>query len=231
MGDIWYIILIIVVIALFVAYYILVVKEKNPDKKLIYGVRERLENKKYQLSEFENSDPALFFDNAQLVLTSKHDKLSLSNTTIRNDSFFTNLGIYLNDNLQVERNGIALLMPFNSKFDNRYQNIKQACEEVGFICHRSDENYETGNLLKQIVELILKSQLIIALIDGKNPNVFYEIGIAHSLGKPVILIANMVNEYSIPFNISSERLLLYTNMSDLKEKLTKTLKTLKNVDE
>lgn len=223
------IILIIIAIAfLIIAYRILVLDDKSSHKKLIFGARERLENKRYNIADIENADPSIFFDDSQLLLTSHSDPIALSKNAARNDSFFTNLGIQHIDSIQTDDAYVGLLMPFNNKFQNRYNTIKEVCEKYGFKCHRSDETYQVGNLLKQIVELILKSQLIIAIIDGKNPNVFYEIGLAHALGKPVIIIANMVEEDSIPFNISSERLLLYSNLTDLAKKLSRIFKTLRN---
>lgn len=63
-------------------------------------------------------------------------------------------------------------------------------------------------------------------IRWQNPNVFYEIGIAHSIGKTVILIANMSRIDEIPFDLRSDRLLLYSNPNDLSKKLSDVLKNI-----
>ena len=87
--------------------------------------------------------------------------------------------------------------------------------------------YDPGDVLRQIVQLLLTSQLIIAVLDGKNPNVFYEIGIAHSIGRTVILIANMNKKDEIPFDLQSDRLLLYSGYNDLTKKILDTLKNIR----
>lgn len=74
--------------------------------------------------------------------------------------------------------------------------------------------------------MITSTEIIIAVLDGKNPNVFYEIGIAHSLGKTVILVGNAKNPDDISFDLKSERLLLYNAPNDLQNKLTKSLQQL-----
>ena len=68
---------------------------------------------------------------------------------------------------------------------------------------------------------IVKSRIIIANIDGKNPNVFYELGIAHALGKPTILISKSIE--NMPFDIQQNRVVLYKDNDDLEEKLSKEL--------
>lgn len=208
------------------AYWSLVLKDKD-SIKLIKGGRERLENKIFNYEELMNSDPEAFFDSTQLILQFKNNSINWDNLSSRNDSFYLNLGLNP-EQVVVNPNSVCLLMPFNSRFNSRYEVIRDTCTMNGFDCWRSDQTYNTGNLLRQIVEMILKSQLIIALLDGKNPNVFYEIGLAHSLGKPVILIVNMQDKNDMPFDISSDRLLLYSSMSDLESKLDKTLQHIKH---
>lgn len=222
------IILISVIISIVVgyAYWLLVLKDRRASK-LIKGARERLENKIFNTSEIMNSDPATFFDSTQLLLQFKGSSIKLDNIKARNDSFYQNLGLNI-DNILVESNYVSMLMPFNSRYESRYELVRKVCSLNGFCCMRSDQISNTGNLLRQIVEMILKSQLIIALLDGKNPNVFYEIGLAHSIGKPVILIANMQDKNNMPFDISYDRLLLYSSMNDLSSKLSQTLQHIRN---
>lgn len=63
--------------------------------------------------------------------------------------------------------------------------------------------------------------MIVANIDGRNPNVFYELGIAHALGKEVILIAKSVEE--VPFDIRSNKLIIYKDIQELSASLKKEL--------
>ena len=61
--------------------------------------------------------------------------------------------------------------------------------------------------MDEVWQTIYESKIIIADCSGKNPNVFYEIGIAHTIGKPVILITN--NRSDIPFDLSHIRYIVY----------------------
>mgnify|MGYP003214912618 FL=1 len=119
-------------------------------------------------------------------------------------------------------------MPFHKSFDRLYDTIKKTCSSVDFQCTRSDDEFKTGNILKYTLELILKSQIIIAVMDGRNPNVFYEIGIAHSIGKTVILLANYSKMEDIPFNLKSNRFIFYKNYNELNSELSNALKSVTN---
>ncbi|GIU71227.1 MAG: hypothetical protein KatS3mg003_1261 [Candidatus Nitrosocaldaceae archaeon] len=77
---------------------------------------------------------------------------------------------------------------FEPRFDRIYrEQIKPTVEELGFKCIRADDTFSPISIL-DIWSYILKSKVLIADITDKNINVFYEIGIAHTIGKPVIII-------------------------------------------
>lgn len=61
----------------------------------------------------------------------------------------------------------------------------------------------------------MESRYVIANLNGRNPNVYYELGIAQAIGKPVILIADVSSYKEIPFDLQSNRLLLYRNEGEL----------------
>lgn len=218
---IYTIVSIILISVIIYAYRLLVMNDRKKDK-LIWGARERLENKIYNQTDLLTKPIEAFFDDNQLIITNNKADLAINDLRPRNDSFFSGLGIDV-DHSAVESRSVAVLMPFNNRFANRYETIKQACKETGFSCTRSDEKQLPGNLLSQILRMIISSSLVIAVIDGRNPNVFYEIGIAHSLGKPVIMIANRDDKDRQTADIASNRLLLYRDMADLKTQLSSTL--------
>jgi len=95
---------------------------------------------------------------------------------------------------------VFVLMPFAASFNDLYQlGIKAACENVGAYAERVDEQLFQESILERIYNQISKADVIIADTTGQNPNVFYEIGYAHALGKTVILITKEVKD--IPFDL------------------------------
>jgi nucleoside 2-deoxyribosyltransferase len=69
---------------------------------------------------------------------------------------------------------------------------------------------------------ILKARIVIADITDRNPNVFYELGIAHTLGKPVILLTQKLTD--IPFDLNRFRHIVYQDNLDGYDQLTKHLR-------
>lgn len=110
-----------------------------------------------------------------------------------------------NMHLQVD---VFVIMPFKNEFDYIYQNqIKKVCEQNNLICKRGDDLYSSESIMQDIWSFIYNSKIIIADCSGKNPNVMYELGIAHTMGKKVILITQDVND--IPFDLRHLRHLHY----------------------
>lgn len=204
-------------------------KIKNAQNKVeIKGQRERLEKQIYELNKIMLADPNRLFDNTKLLLQFPDKSLAVDKT-VPNYSFFSALGINIG-NVEIEDKTALCLMPFHKRFDKIYQAVLKACEKSNYECYRSDMLYNPGKVLQQIVQLILKSQIIIAVLDGKNPNVFYEIGIAHAVGKAVILIANLSNINDVPFDLKSDRLILYSKDEELVKLLTTTLNNIHYAD-
>ena len=102
-----------------------------------------------------------------------------------------------------------LIMPFGEEFDAVYESfMKPALESVGFDVYRADDIESQQNILKDIIHRISSSDLIVADLTGGNPNVFYELGLAHGIRKPVILATQSIEE--VPFDLKSYRLLEYS---------------------
>ena len=96
---------------------------------------------------------------------------------------------------------IFFVMPFNDELHYFYLYIKNHIETNHKLkCKRADEEYFTKPFLEKINDFIRKSDLIIADCTGDNPNVYYEIGLAHSQNKNVILLSQC---YDHPANIQS----------------------------
>lgn len=141
-------------------------------------------------------------------------------------SFYENLNINI-DSEMIVNNQIMCIMPFLDDYDDVYRVITESSSKQGFNCIRTDQENKPGNLLQYIVKTIVESQLLIAVIDNRNPNVFYEMGIAHSLGKSVILVCQQKDSSKVPFDIQSNRVLFYEDLTDLYDKLNKSLLAVK----
>lgn len=94
---------------------------------------------------------------------------------------------------------VFVLMPFKADFDNIYYGIKGAAEKVGAYAERVDEQNYIEGTLDRIFNQISKADVIVADMTGRNPNVYYEVGYAHALGKIVLLLTQ--NTKDIPFDL------------------------------
>jgi hypothetical protein len=114
-----------------------------------------------------------------------------------------------------------VMMPFNQDFDDVYQlGIKPACQDAGYYCQRLDEQVYDGIMLDRIYNQISKADLIVSDVTGKNPNVYYETGYAHALGKRVILVTKNIGD--IPFDLNQYHHINYGNgIAILKAELTR----------
>lgn len=126
-----------------------------------------------------------------------------------------------------------VIMPFGGHFDECYKNIiRNAVLSQNITPIRGDDIYSTGEIAQEIFENISKSVLLIADVTGKNPNVNYELGAAHALNKPVIIISQSIDD--IPFDYRHRRSIVYNQNEfgweiKLKNKIAKTIEeTFKN---
>ena len=116
-----------------------------------------------------------------------------------------------------------VVMQFSSQYNEVYfEVIKEICEQEKIDVLRIDEESGPGLIIQDITRAIHESKIIIADISPVNANVFYEVGFAHALNKPTILIAE--KETKLPFDISSFRTLFYENTIGGKRKLEEGLK-------
>jgi len=126
----------------------------------------------------------------------------------------------------VEADLVALMMPFSAEFKPVHSAIKEACEAVGFRCLRADDIWEESVVIQDIFNLLLKARTVVVDFTGRNPNVMYETGIAHTLGKLVIPISQSLGD--VPFDMVHHRVQKYLpnaeGYADLKSKLTTKLR-------
>lgn len=104
--------------------------------------------------------------------------------------------------IPVEKNRCFFLMPFSKDFDIIYGTIKEALNDYEFICNRADEILGSTPIITKILTEIMKSQYIIVDITNSNPNVFYELGISHSIKDARNVLLLKQKNYKVPFDIS-----------------------------
>lgn len=118
---------------------------------------------------------------------------------------------------------IFALMPFTEAFINVYVlGIREAAEKLGYIVERADDIEHNGDILEIIYDRIRSADAVVADTMHCNPNVFYEIGYAHALDRPTILITRAGE--TLPFDLQSKNHIFYSSIVELREKLAKRLK-------
>lgn len=116
---------------------------------------------------------------------------------------------------------VSAMMPFHPAFDPVYKALQKSATKANLRCRRADDIWENPAIIQDVVSLIDRARVVIADCTGRNPNVFYEIGIAHTLGREVILITQ--NEADIPFDLRHLRYVPYLNNTQGLNKLVKLL--------
>lgn len=117
----------------------------------------------------------------------------------------------------IEATLASVMMPFDASFGSVYEALQSAAEEVGLVCRRADEIWENPAIIQDIVNLIDKSFVVICDCTGRNANVFYEIGIAHTLGREVVLITQI--DADIPFDLRHLRYIKYLDNDEGRQEL------------
>lgn len=125
------------------------------------------------------------------------------------------------DHENVEPALASAMMPFDAAFSPVYESIQQAAAHVSLRCRRADDIWENPAIIQDVVALIDRSRIVVCDCSGRNPNVFYEAGIAHTLGREVILITQ--SEQDIPFDLRYLRHIRYLNNSEGRAALTQAL--------
>ena len=116
---------------------------------------------------------------------------------------------------------VSALMPFHPRFDPVYATLQRVAQGTALRCRRADDIWENPAVMQDVVSLIDRSRIVIADCTDRNPNVFYEIGIAHTLGRDVILITQ--NNADIPFDLRHLRYVHYLNNGEGLEALAVAL--------
>jgi len=108
---------------------------------------------------------------------------------------------------------VFVVMPFAKQFTDIYnKGIKHLIHKMEMKCIRADELFRSKPIMEDILNLIYDSEIIIADTTGRNPNVFYELGISHTTKESVIIISQSLDD--VPFDLRHLRCLIYSPSKD-----------------
>ena len=125
---------------------------------------------------------------------------------------------------------VFMLMPFTEELTRLYTDvIRPTAERCGMRISRADDFFSAGAVMGTVWTQLNEADIVLADVTGRNPNVFYELGIAHTLGKAVILLAQDMAD--VPFDIRHLRIITYglhhNQIGELTDRLTKAFTTVR----
>lgn len=112
----------------------------------------------------------------------------------------------LNDE-PVDDDLVAVMMPFDARFNPVYDALQASVAAAGMECRRADDIWIHDHIIQDVVTLISRASVVVCDLTGRNPNVFYEMGIAHVLGKDVIMVTQSAQD--VPFDVAHIRHVRY----------------------
>lgn len=128
-----------------------------------------------------------------------------------------------------------IIMPYGGPFDRYYEKIyAPAVMDAGLRPKRADSIFASGAILTDVWQFTKSAKLLLADMTGHNPNVFYELGLAHAIAKPVVLVAPSIED--VPFDLRGLRVITYDKdneswgsdlRSSIKRALSETLRDLR----
>lgn len=186
-------------------------------------MRKNMEMQLYDVSKKLEENDKRWIDMNHLVISSqnKFENSNYSNSQVTPNDFLSNFGINNPRDFEIDNRQVFVLTPFNDNYREPFIFIRDVCIKLNLKCIRGDEEYIPNEIFPSIVKQILKSRLIIANITGRNPNVMYELGVAHALGKSTIIVAQDFTD--IPFDLNNKRIIIYKNFDDLQLKLENSI--------
>lgn len=131
----------------------------------------------------------------------------------------------------LNRELVFMLSPFSEPYDTIYKDhIKPTVEgTLGLISRRADDIFDTRPIMEDIWQQLNEAGIVVAELTGRNPNVFYETGIAHTIGKEVILLTQTMDD--VPFDLRHLRCIVYDytprGVKVLEEMLMNTITTIR----
>ena len=175
-------------------------------------------NKKYQLRvEFSGSRITLFENDVQ-QLTDVDETYQLGQLGLR----AWNSSVRFESVQAIkERPKAFLIMPFKSEFDFVHKVIKTSTENFGIDCVRADERAISRPVMDDVKVQIAEADLVIVDFTNKNPNVYYEAGLADAMRKDWIILVQSTDD--LAFDVRHIRCIQYSNVMGADQELRSNL--------
>lgn len=219
-----YLLILFILISIIIVLYIKIKKMNNTkftklQQLISYNQkREEIEEEINRLTyELMRSNLADYIDVNRLVFSGQNN-LGISNV-INYNAFLEQFGIE-KEKLHIRKNFALFLSPFTKEGNHLFEVCQRVLGGLDIFLQRTDNIVEKDDILMNIISLILQAELVVVNINGRNPNVYYELGIAHALGKQTILISKAKYPQSkIGFDIRQKKIIMYANEADLEKQL------------
>ena len=200
-------------------------RETRYDQELkriqLEAMRMAIERRIYELNDDLLASDDRWRDVNHILLSSQeHSSRSRTRRGVALTSFLESYGLNQQE-LKVSPRLVFVLTPFHESFQPVFDAIASTCRRLGLEAYRGDEEFIEGDVLGHVLRMIVKARLVIAVVDGRNPNVFYELGVAHGLDKQTILVARAAG--SLPFDLRTKKIVMYSTTDDLREQLSDEL--------
>lgn len=224
------IVIIVFLIDVIVFLFLKLIKKSNSeieklDELISYNKkRKEIEQEINRLTyELVNSDVSQYIDINRLVFDGQNKVDFLDN-----NNFFDQFGIK-KENIKIKEDSAIFLTPFDKEGNKLFEICRRIFADVNIFLQRSDNRVEKDDILMNIITMIVQSELVVVNINGRNPNVYYELGIAHAIGKKTILISEAkFSLEDIGFDIRQKKIIIYKDIEDLEKQLLSQIGQLRN---
>ena len=167
--------------------------------------RANLEAEIYALQRRLESTAASWNDVNHLVAAPQRKPLDGGDQSGEHRRFLKQFAI---EDVKTDPDLAFVLMPFSDEMLPLYKEVKSICSRMGLNCRRGDEDSAPGDILASIVRQIAAARVVLAFIDGR---------------KLVILIASGSGLRDVPFNVSTNRIVVYETSGELEDRLRDAL--------
>lgn len=180
---------------------------------------------------------ALFGGAGSEIFTSERRNFQMKYSQLVSLEDFDNLNQDTDDMDQLARDVLALcealvipntvfvIMPFKAEYNDLFEVYASVCKDMGFKAVRTDKDLSLEKILPRILKGIRHSAFVIADVTESNPNVFYEVGFAEGLGRPVIATAREGTR--LPFDIADTPVTFWNRPEDLEKSLLPLIREVK----